>query len=50
MKIDMTQENGLLTRTAKGVISLVQNLLPSSAHKEGVVCGVQKAFRLGATF
>ena len=39
----------LLAKTAKGVVSLVQNLLPSPTPKEGVQ-PVQKASRLGAIF
>ncbi len=40
---------GLLTRAVKGIVSFVQNLLPSPTQKEGVR-PVPKAFRLGAIF
>ena len=42
-------KDGILAKTAKGIVSFVQNLLPSPTPKEGVH-SVQKASRLGAIF
>ena len=41
---------GLLTRTAKGIVSFVSNLLPSPTPKEGGVRPVPKTSRFGAIF
>ena len=42
-------KDGLLAKDAKGIVSFVQNLLPSRTQKEGVR-PIQKAFRLVAIF
>ena len=42
-------KDGILAKTAKGIVSFLQNILPSQTQKEGVR-PVQKAFRLGAIF
>ena len=43
------EKNGLLEKTTKGIVSFLQNLLPSRTQKDGVR-PVQKAFRLREIF
>ena len=44
-----TGKDGLLTRAAKGIVSFLQNFLPSPTQKEGVRGGQSAAFVQSAT-